>query len=388
MYDKHTTGFTTYKQELLRCLKNTGAVISHIISLRCPTTEFDVTSDEDIVSYLCPGKRNDVTEVSCALLALHIENRKDNIFLFNFSPAAQWLKAFRKYFSRGKIVYVIHDFMWALFLLGDVSKFYTIINSKSIDTQSIFINKIFQDGKETFCIADKIVCLSDDTCNLLQKAYGVSINKIVKIYNGLHDYADGSVKRHNIKVLGKKDKSKTLLYVGRISVQKGAIDLINCFSTVVKHFPNAILVMAGEFDSNLLQIINDDIRENLILLGEVSHEKLCQWYQVADWGVVPSYYEQCSYTGIEMKMFGLPVISSNGIGVRNMFNSQNSIIADIGNFNTSEYQCNLADAIIKALSMSSLQVTNLSLLSKKDFKERYNMSNMTKGYCNLWKKFL
>ena len=36
MYDKHITGFTTYKHELLRCLNKIDNVIPHIISLRCP----------------------------------------------------------------------------------------------------------------------------------------------------------------------------------------------------------------------------------------------------------------------------------------------------------------------------------------------------------------
>lgn len=95
--------------------------------------------------------------------------------------------------------------------------------------------------------------------------------------------------------------NKILLYVGRVSLQKGAIDLINSFATVVKYFPKTVLVIAGEFESMLLQKINDEIRGNLVLLGTIPHKELCHWYQVADWGVIPSYYEQCSYTGIEMK---------------------------------------------------------------------------------------
>ena len=386
MYDKHITGFTTYKCELLRCLKKTDNVTPYIISLRCPTVDFEVKIEEDIVSYSCPGKHNDVMEISCALLALYIENRKDNIFMFNFSPTAQWVKVFRKYFSNGKMVYIIHDFMWSLFLLGDVNELCRIIKRNPNDKQSIFINKIFKDGKETFFLSDKVVCLSDDTYNLLQKVYGISVTKLVKINNGLHDYSCRSIlyKDQYKKILKKKGRHKILLYVGRISLQKGAYDLINSFPIVLKQYPNAILVMAGDFESDLLQNINDDIRENLILLGGISHERLCQWYQIADWGVIPSYYEQCSYTGIEMKMFGLPIISSNGIGVRNMFNSQNSIIAHIGKINTCEYQHNLSEAIIKALSLSKSQVERFRFLSKEDYKIRYGISNMFKEYSNIF----
>lgn len=84
-----------------------------------------------------------------------------------------------------------------------------------------------------------------------------------------------------------------------------------------------------------------------------------------------------------MKMFGLPVISSNGIGVRNMFTSHNSIIAHIGKYNTCEYQHNLAEAIIKALSLSESQIEELRLSSHKDYITRYNIVNMFKGYSKL-----
>ena len=386
MYDKHITGFTTYKQELLCCFNNSGNLIPHIISLRCPTTKFDIICSEDsIISYHCPGKHNDVTETSCALLALHIDNQKNNIFLFNFSPAAQWLKAFRKYFSKGKMVYVIHDFMWASFIFGDINKFYRIIGDNEISHQSILIKKIFQDGKETFNLADRNVCLSDDTYYSLQKAYGISTDKIVKIYNGLHDYTVQNIlpKASNMRMFERFKNNKILLYVGRVSLQKGAIDLINSFATVVKYFPKTVLVIAAEFESMLLQKINDEIRGNLVLLGTIPHKELCHWYQVADWGVIPSYYEQCSYTGIEMKMFGLPIISSNGYGVRNMFNPQNSIIAHVGKINTCEYQHNLATAIIKALSLPESQVEKIRQSSKRDYIKRYNIVNMFNGYFNL-----
>lgn len=386
MYDKHITGFTTYKHELLRCLNKIDNVIPHIISLRCPTTEFSIIcNEENIVSFQCPGRHNDVTEISCALLALHIDNQSNNIFMYNFSPASQWLNAFRKYFSKGKNIYIIHDFMWASFLLGNMEKFYSILADNPIDKQSILINHIFQDGKETFNQSDKIVCLSDDAYQLLQKAYRIPFDKIVKIHNGLHDYAIKNVLRKvpMMKQLEYLNNKKILLYVGRVSLQKGAIDLLESFTAVIKCFPDTILIIAGEVESLLLSNLNNDIRSNIIVLGSISHEKLSFWYQVADWGIIPSYYEQCSYAGIEMKMFGLPVISSNGIGVRNMFTSHNSIIAHIGKHNTCEYQHNLAEAIIKALSLSESQIEELRQSSQKDYITRYNIVNMFKGYSKL-----
>ena len=85
-----------------------------------------------------------------------------------------------------------------------------------------------------------------------------------------------------------------------------------------------------EIDGYSIGRISADYRKNITILGVVSKDCLYGWYRAADAGIVPSYYEQCSYSGIEMKMFGLPIVASSGFGVRRMFTPENSIVADIG----------------------------------------------------------
>lgn len=386
MWDDRITGFSTYKKQLMHCLKSVDNVELYLISLRCPTDQFVITTNQNgITLYQCPGRHLDVVELSGALLGFHIEDSKNNIFMFNFSPTAQWLKIFRKYFKNGNLVYVIHDFIWASFLLGDIDKFYNVLHNMPIDNHSTHIYRSYIDGIETFNIADKIVCLSDDTLNLLKDIYKISSKKISLIYNGLQSHIANSQysKEENLRMFTHLNNPQVLLYVGRISMQKGALDLIDAFATVMKRFPNTVLVMAGEFNYSLLQYIPDNIRGQLLLLGCVSHEKLRKWYQIADWGVIPSYYEQCSYTGIEMKKFGLPIIASDGYGVKNMFTQKNSIIAAIKTNNNHRFSENLADTIIKALSLPKSEVLNYRFMSRKDFQERYEISKMYRKYINL-----
>lgn len=60
-----------------------------------------------------------------------------------------------------------------------------------------------------------------------------------------------------------------------------------------------------------------------------------------------------------MKMYGLPVVASDGLGVRNMFDVNNGIIANIENRNCpKEFQVNLGNAIVKALTLSSSKIKN------------------------------
>ena len=71
----------------------------------------------------------------------------------------------------------------------------------------------------------------------------------------------------------------------------------------------------------------------MIYIGYLQKNELEKWYQLVDIGVLPSYSEQCSYTGIEMMMYSLPIVASDGFGVRNMFHDgSNACIASISSF--------------------------------------------------------
>ena len=45
---------------------------------------------------------------------------------------------------------------------------------------------------------------------------------------------------------------------------------------------------------------------------------LFEFYQIADVGVMPSFHEQCSYVAIEMMMMGVPLITSDSTGLKEM----------------------------------------------------------------------
>ncbi|WP_032559999.1 glycosyltransferase, partial [Bacteroides fragilis] len=58
-------------------------------------------------------------------------------------------------------------------------------------------------------------------------------------------------------------------------------------------------------------------------IGKISKQKLYEFYQIADVGVMPSFHEQCSYVAIEMMMHGLPLIITNTTGLSEMIHHQN-----------------------------------------------------------------
>ena len=388
IYEKNISGFTTYKQELFSCLKGYEDFSAYHIVLNFPTDEFFIDSKEGVITFYIPeiyGDNNVYTIT--ALLKLYILNSPDNIFIQNFAPAYPLLRTLRETFPLCKIIYVIHDFMWATYLMGDVEYFKKIIAGEMSCKNDSLIFKLYKDGLNSFAVSDKIICLSDDTFKLLVGTYFIAPSKIRLIPNGLKDsyvkYNPNIRQQYNIL----KD-DKVILFVGRVCQQKGALDLLAAFKSIVSIIPNCWLMIAGSIDNASISVIEDCVRTHILILGVLSKERLYELYQMADIGIVSSYYEQCSYTGIEMQMFGLPIVASNSFGVRCMFNETNAMIYKIHQDNPKSTIVELSSKITDMLKLSKADMDTFKKASRFQYESTYTHDKMSIEYKQMFLSLL
>lgn len=101
-------------------------------------------------------------------------------------------------------------------------------------------------------------------------------------------------------------------------------------------------------------------------------------------GIIPSYYDQCPYTGIEMMMHGLPVVASDGYSLRNMFrDGLNARTGRIGNReNSEEFIRSIAAATLELLASKKLR-EKLSRGAATVFQSTYHVRNMKESYRGL-----
>lgn len=109
---------------------------------------------------------------------------------------------------------------------------------------------------------------------------------------------------------------------------------------------------------------------------------------MADIGIVPSYYEQCSYTGIEMQMFGLPIVASNSFGVRCMFKDTNAIVYSIHRSDTKSTIAELSDKIIKILTLPKANIEKLKNISRSQYESTYTHDKMKAKYKQMFSSLL
>ena len=134
---------------------------------------------------------------------------------------------------------------------------------------------------------------------------GIPENKI----QGMHNFVD--LKLYDLEL---KDEGYAL-YFGRLSKEKGILNLVNAFTKLEK----GTLYIAGEGSEkeNIEKIITENnLQERVKLLGFLNADEMKEAIRKCRFVVVPSiWYENCPYSVMETLAIGKPVIGANIGGI-------------------------------------------------------------------------
>jgi len=139
-----------------------------------------------------------------------------------------------------------------------------------------------------------------------------------------------------------------LLSVGRLAKYKGIHILIKSLPKVLKYIPNIKLLVIGEdwgFFSECVKLTKRfNCERNVIFTGRVSDEELSCAYEIADFVVMPSFFEGMGRVVFEAWAHSKPVIVTNSVGLGELVASRGGIVVRTGD------STDLANAIIKLAS--------------------------------------
>ncbi|MBR9689792.1 MAG: glycosyltransferase family 4 protein [Candidatus Altiarchaeota archaeon] len=162
--------------------------------------------------------------------------------------------------------------------------------------------------------ADLVVANSYRTKRQLVEFYGINPNKITVIYNGI----DLEKFRGPINKELKKPGDKVVLFVGRLTIQKGVWHLLQAAKRVISKDPHVKFVIVGsgpDMPYLIKTAINLGIEKNMVFTGKVSDEELLAAYRMCDLFVMPSVNEPFGIVALEALASGKPVILSRTSGV-------------------------------------------------------------------------
>lgn len=233
-------------------------------------------------------------------------------------------------------------------------------------------------------IANKVICLSESTMGLLCDTYKLPKEKICLIPNGYLETCSQypfTARQQLRKELGIQKNERVLLFVGRTVKAKGIDDLLIAFEKLWQHNNQLRLVIAGEvFRLNEFAKLTPNSAPRITYVGLISKDLLQKWYIAADIGVLPSYTEQCSYTGMEMMANNLLIVTTDGNGLTDMFRHEyNALVAHI----KPTLSDSLEQTLNYALELDDSKKASLCRNAKECLHTRYSLSAMREGYRKL-----
>lgn len=385
------SGVGTFLKDFTQCATQWEDIRICMIMFRTNAEEFCIHMQGKLEYLLFPTTFSlnpfEDGEKVCSLLKQYIPDTDNTFFLFNYVPCDKLMLVTRSHFPLSKQICIIHEFNWTTPLLGNLELFRKLVfeTKEKVPSQYIKLLELYYHEMEQCKLADHVICLSDDTHTVLNECYQVPEEKIKLISHGVR-----SIKKTFSERLKREWKQryylnpddKVIVMVGRISKSKGMFAYLDAFKKVLEYNRNCRLVIIGDLCNaqDLLANAGTAISK-IVLTGRLNKETLSYWYRIADVGIIPSYAEQCSYVGLEMMSYGLPVIASDGFGVGCMFTDQcNAYVASIGNRRKpEEFVRNLAECTLSLLKNPADQ-KKLRNNARHILKEKYVFSEMEKHY--------
>lgn len=170
--------------------------------------------------------------------------------------------------------------------------------------------------------SDRFIVLSRYFRDILEREYGVPGDRIHRIPGAVDEtvFRPSEDRTALRQELGIPAGSRVLFCVRRLVRRMGIDRLIRAMPEVVRSVPDAMLLIAGDGAqrSELERLAAElELNGKAKFLGRVSNEELVQWYQAADFSVVPTVtLEGFGLVTVESLACGTPVLGTAGGGTK------------------------------------------------------------------------
>ncbi len=215
---------------------------------------------------------------------------------------------------------VIHAHDWLTYAAGIAAKrvsgkpLVIHVHATSFDrgSEDNIDTRVFNIEKMGMLAADKVITVSNLTRNIVINKYGIDPAKVITVHNAVdfNEFKQMDVRR------GVEDKIVTFL--GRITFQKGPEYFIEAAAKVLKRFPKARFVMAGNGDlmnRSIRRVAKLGIADRFHFTGFLRGDDVKKMFAYSDVYVMPSVSEPFGISPLEAMKSNVPTIISKQSGV-------------------------------------------------------------------------
>jgi glycosyltransferase involved in cell wall biosynthesis len=213
--------------------------------------------------------------------------------------------------------------------------------------------------------ADAVIAVSHYTKGILCREYGVAQEKIHVVHNGIYER---EVRRH-YQAKHPDWPKHVVLFLGRVTFQKGPDYFVQAAAKVVPHVPDVLFVVAGSGDmlEQVKRLARDlGVENHFHFPGFLRGNAVEEMFSVADLYVMPSVSEPFGIAALEAVNFEVPVLLSKQSGVSEVVG--HSLKFDFWDVDR------LADLIINGLKHDELRADMIEMARKELTRVRWDAS--------------
>lgn len=228
--------------------------------------------------------------------------------------------------ARSEIFDVVHAHDWMTFPAGAAvarmmrKPLVLHVHSTEVDRSGEGLDqRIYDIERQGVHEAGRIIAVSQFTKNILVRRYDADPSKIEVVYNGVEPASSLRPPR----LLFKHRDEKIVLFLGRITMQKGPEYFLNAARRVLEIFDRVKFIMAGAGDMmnrSIEQAAAMGIGGKVHFTGFLRGADVDRVFNMADLYVMPSVSEPFGISPLEAINHDVPVIISKQSGVSEVLN--------------------------------------------------------------------
>ncbi|MBA4423674.1 MAG: 4-alpha-glucanotransferase [Syntrophus sp. (in: bacteria)] len=188
------------------------------------------------------------------------------------------------------------------------------VHSLEYDRSGENVNgEILDIEKEGLQQADRLIAVSHRTERMIVERYGIAPKKISVVYN--------AVSRNEAQRIYQTERTgrrKMVLFLGRITFQKGPDYFVEAAARVLKVLPDVTFVMAGAGNmmGQMIERVGElGIGDHFHFTGFLQGEEIERIFSLSDLYVMPSVSEPFGISPLEAMSYDVPVIISRQSGI-------------------------------------------------------------------------
>ena len=203
--------------------------------------------------------------------------------------------------------------------------------------------------------ADLVIAVSHRTRQMLLDHYGVEPEKVRVVHNGIEPGKGAAPARPQPpREPASQEKEKVVLFLGRLTMQKGPGFFIRAAARVLEQMDNVKFIVAGWGDlapRMVEEVASRGLGHKVLFSGFLRGSAVDRAFREADVYVMPSVSEPFGLTALEALRNGAPVVLSRTSGVAEVLENRGALIVDCWDVHR------MADQIVSLLKDEELAET-------------------------------